>query len=55
VADHADQLARERGGSKLGLVFSAVTAISLGVMTTKMLLDIVHDNRYREGKHGRGR
>jgi hypothetical protein len=55
VADHADRLARERGGSKLGLVFSAVTAISLGVMTTKMLLDIVHENRYRESKHGRGR
>jgi hypothetical protein len=55
VADHADRLARERGGSSLGLVFSAVTAISLVVMTPRMLLDVLREGSSREGKHGRSR
>jgi hypothetical protein len=54
VATHADRLAREQGGNKMGLVFSAITAISLGVMTTKMIVDMVRDARDRPQKQARG-
>jgi hypothetical protein len=54
VATHADRLAREQAGSKLGLVFSAITAISLGVMTTKMVVDMVRDARDPPRQRGRG-
>ncbi len=55
VATHADRLAREQAGSKLGLVFSGITAISLGVMTTKMILDMVRDARDDHRKRERVR
>lgn len=45
VASHADRLAREHQGHKIALVFSAVTAISLGVMTTKMVLEMFKGNK----------
>ena len=40
VASHADRFARETHGT-LNLVFAAISAISLGVMTTKLILDMV--------------
>ena len=49
VATHADRLTREQAGSRMVLIFFAVTAVSLGVMTTKMVLDTFRDHR-REGK-----
>jgi hypothetical protein len=55
VASHADRIARETHGT-LNLVFSAITAISLGVMTTKMILDMVRDAQERQPRsHGQGR
>jgi hypothetical protein len=54
VVDHADRLARERSGGKLGIVFSVVTAVSLSALAAKAVLDLFHENRHREGKHGRG-
>jgi len=55
VASHADRIARETHGT-LNLVFSAITAISLGVMTTKLILDMVRDEQERQPRpHGRGR
>ncbi|HVS34100.1 MAG TPA: hypothetical protein VMS17_00880 [Gemmataceae bacterium] len=55
VASHADRFARETHGT-LNIVFSAITAISLGVMTTKLILDMVRDAQERKThSHGRGR
>ena len=55
VASQADRIARETHG-KLNLVFSAITAVSLGVMTTKLILDMVRDEQERQPRsHGRGR
>jgi hypothetical protein len=51
VMTHADRLARQQAG-KWGLVFSGITAISLGVVTTKLLIDMVKD---ATGHHSRGR
>jgi hypothetical protein len=48
VASHADRLAREQQGGRLGLAFQGITAISLGVMTTKMVLDMIRDARDTE-------
>jgi len=53
VASHAERLARQENG-KWGLVFQAVTAISLGAVTTKMILDMCRDPS-RHDQKGRGR
>ena len=42
VMSHAEQLGHQGGSSRLNLVFQGITAISLGVVTTKMLVDMVH-------------
>jgi hypothetical protein len=42
VANFADRLGRQQDG-KFGLVFQVVTAISLGVMTIKLLKDMSDD------------
>ncbi len=55
VANHADRLGRERKGDKMALVFSAITAISLGVVTVKAICDMVRESRERPHNHGRGR
>ena len=59
VVTHSDRLAREQGSNKLGLAFSAITAINLGVMTTKMLVDMFRDmrgaDRGRDQKRSHGR
>jgi len=51
VASHAERLAREQPGSRMGMVFQGITAISLGVMTAKSLLDMLRDRREKD-KHG---
>jgi hypothetical protein len=55
VASHAERLAKEQVGNRLGLVFSAITAISLGVMTTKMILDILRDKQEHRAGSGHQR
>lgn len=45
VLSHAERLAREQSGSRMGLVFHAVTSVCLGVMTAKMILDTFRDAR----------
>jgi len=43
-----------RTGEPVGIVFQAITSISLGVMTARMLYDMVHgDDRGRHGRHNR--
>ena len=54
VAREADQHAREAHGT-LNLVFSAITAISLGVMTTKLIIDMVRDAREARDREPRSR
>ena len=54
VAIEADRIAREGHGTQ-NLVFSAITAISLGAMTTKLILDMVRDGQERQPRsQGRG-
>ena len=58
ILSHSEQLAREARGSKLELVFQGITAISLGVITTKMVIDIVHETagkKHHSAKSGQGR
>jgi hypothetical protein len=56
VASHAERLAKEQQGNKLGLVFAAITAVSMGVMTTKLLLDMFRDKAPHQNRgHGRQR
>jgi hypothetical protein len=55
VATHAERLAKEQQGNKLGLVFAAITAVSMGVMTTKLLLDMLRDRDCRHNCHGSGK
>jgi hypothetical protein len=55
VASHADRIAREHHDYRLGLVFSAITAVSLGVMTTKMVLDMIRENREKPRARDRER
>ncbi|WP_143393344.1 hypothetical protein [Fimbriiglobus ruber] len=55
VATHAERLAKEQVGKTLGIVFSVITAVSLGVLTTKTVLDMVRGRNDRDGHHERGR
>jgi hypothetical protein len=52
---HAERLAREQPGGRLGLVFQGVTSVCLGIMTAKLVLDTVRDasrpERARGGDH----
>lgn len=54
VASHAERLARQENG-KWGLVFQAITAVSLAVVTSKMLLDMLRDHDRRGRGQGKGR
>ena len=51
LLSHADRLAKEHAGGKLNLVFSGITAVSLGVMTIKMVVDMLRDGRDRDHDH----
>ena len=42
ILSHSERLAWEARGRTLELVFQGITAISLGVMTTKILFDMIH-------------
>jgi len=55
IANHAERLGRERKGDNMALVFSAITAISLGVVTTKAIFDMYRESRERPRSHGRER
>ena len=53
VATQAERLAKQENGN-WGVVFQAITAVSLAVVTGKMLLDMLreHDRR-KDGGRGR--
>jgi hypothetical protein len=55
---YAEQLGHQGGGSKMNLVFHGMTAISLGVVTTKVLFDMIHEatqKKHRSGRSKKGR
>ena len=47
VASQAERLARQEHGT-WGLVFQGITAVSLAVVTSKMLLDMLRDSDRRK-------
>jgi hypothetical protein len=55
VASHAERLSKDKPASKLGLLFSGITAVSLSLMTTKLMLDTAIDVKTRILGSGKGR
>ncbi len=55
VATHADRIAREQPGNQMALVFSAITAISLGAVAFKTISDMLREKRERNHANGRDR
>lgn len=49
VATHAERLARETKDTRMGMVFQGITAVSMGVVTLKMIFDMVWDKRDPDG------
>jgi hypothetical protein len=49
VASQAERLARQEHGT-WGLVFQSITAVSLAVVTSKMLLDMLRDHEKTRNK-----
>lgn len=52
VASFTERLARERQDSKLGLVFSVISAIGLGAIVAQTLLEMMQ--KYRQGSRNQG-
>jgi hypothetical protein len=52
VASFTERLARERQGTKLGMVFSVITAIGVGAIMAQAILEMMQDNRRRGGSRG---
>ncbi len=55
VASFTERLARERQGTKLGLVFSVITAIGVGAIMAQAVLELMEDSRQRNRSRGWGR
>jgi hypothetical protein len=45
IASFTERLARERQGTKLGMVFSVITAIGLGAIMAQAVLELMEDSR----------
>jgi CHASE3 domain sensor protein len=52
VASFTERLARERQDSKLGLVFSVISAIGLGAIVVQTILEMMHSHRQRSRSQG---
>ncbi|HWG47908.1 MAG TPA: hypothetical protein VN688_34415 [Gemmataceae bacterium] len=52
VASFTERLARERQGTKLGMVFSAITAIGVGATMAQAILELMEDSRQRNRSRG---
>jgi len=52
VASFTERLARERQGTKLGIVFSVITAVGLGAIMAQAILEMTQDSRQRGGSRG---
>jgi hypothetical protein len=52
AASFTERLARERQGTKLGMVFSVITAIGLGAIMAQAILEMMQDSRQRSRSQG---
>ncbi len=52
VASFTERLARERRGTKLGMVFSVITAIGVGAIMAQAIMDMVQDSRQPSRSQG---
>ncbi len=52
VASFTERLARERQGTKLGMVFSVITAVGLGAIMAQAIAEMMQDSR--QGNRGQG-
>ncbi len=52
VASFTERLARERQGTKLGMVFSVITAVGLGVIMAQAIVEMMQDSRQRSRGQG---
>ena len=52
VASFTERLARERQGTRLGVVFSVITAVGLGAIMAQAILEMMQDNRQRSRSQG---
>ena len=52
VASFTERLARERQGTKLGMVFSVITAIGVGAIMAQAIMDMVRDSRQPSRSQG---
>jgi hypothetical protein len=52
VASFTEHLARERQGTKLGVVFSVITAIGVGAIMAQTILELIEDSRQRGRSRG---
>jgi hypothetical protein len=52
VASFTERLARERQGTKLGMVFSVITAIGLGAIMAQAILELMDESRQRSRSRG---
>lgn len=52
VASFTERLARERQGTKLGVVFSVITAVGLGAIMAQAIVEMMQDSRQRSRSQG---
>ena len=52
IASFTERLARERQGTKLGMVFSVITAIGVGAIMAQAIMDMVQDSRQPSRSQG---
>lgn len=52
VASFTERLARERQGTKLGMVFSVITTIGVGAIMAQAIMDMVQDSRQPSRSQG---
>ena len=48
LAAQAERLAKGHAGGKLNLIFSGITAVSMGAMALKMFADLFREKRERD-------
>ncbi len=52
VASFTERLARERQGTKLGMVFSVITAIGIGAVMAQTIYEMIEGSRQRSRSRG---
>ena len=52
VASFTERLARERQSTKLGMIFSVITAVGVGAIMVQAILEMIQDSRQQSGSQG---